>query len=63
MNEIAMATNPSISDHDLSSVRPGPWTLKEQALADLAGIPIDPENGVTYTALDNIRRALESLPG
>jgi hypothetical protein len=37
-------------------------SLKEQALEELRQFPIDPEGGITYSALDKIRRALEALP-
>ena len=42
--------------------RPKPPSLKEQALAELRELPIDPELGVRASALDTIRRALEALP-
>jgi hypothetical protein len=42
--------------------RPEPPSLKEQALKELRQLPIDPELGVCASALDTIRRALESLP-
>ena len=42
--------------------RPKPPSLKEQALKELRQLPIDPELGVCASALDTIRRALESLP-
>ena len=42
--------------------RPKPPSLKEQALAELRQLPIDPELGVLASALDTIRCALEALP-
>ena len=36
--------------------------LKEQALKELQQLPIDPEGGITFSALETIRRALEALP-
>lgn len=41
--------------------RPKPPSLKEQALETLRQMHIDPETGVSPTALDTIRRALEQL--
>ena len=41
--------------------RPKPPSLKEQALAELRELPIDPELGVRASTLDTIRRALEQL--
>ena len=41
--------------------RPKPPSLKEQALAELEQISIDPEVGVLASSLDTIRRALEQL--
>jgi hypothetical protein len=41
--------------------RPKPPSLKKQALKELRQLPIDPELGVCASALDTIRRALESL--
>jgi hypothetical protein len=42
--------------------RPKPPSLKEEALEELRQFPIDPEGGITSSALDKIRRALEALP-
>jgi hypothetical protein len=42
-------------------VNPEP-TLKEQALKELQQLPIDPERGITCSALETIRQALEALP-
>ena len=36
--------------------------LKEQALKELQQLPIDPEGGITCSALETIRLALEALP-
>ena len=41
--------------------RPKPPSLKEEALKELRQLPIDPELGVCASALDTIRRALETL--
>ena len=41
--------------------RPKPPSLKELALNELRQIPIDPEAGINASALDTIRRALETL--
>lgn len=41
--------------------RSKPPSLKEQALETLRQMHIDPETGVSPTALDTIRRALEQL--
>jgi hypothetical protein len=41
--------------------RPKPPSLKEQALEELGQISIGPELGITYSALETIRRALEQL--
>jgi hypothetical protein len=42
--------------------RPKPPSLKQQAIAELEQIPIDPEAGVLTSSLETIRRALEALP-
>jgi hypothetical protein len=39
-----------------------PPSLKKEALEELRQFPIDPEGGITFSALDKIRRALESQP-
>jgi hypothetical protein len=41
--------------------RPNPPSLKEQALKELQQLPIDPEKGITCSALETIRAALEAL--
>lgn len=42
--------------------RPKPPSIKEQALAELRQIPINPEAGVVLSSVETIRRALEQLP-
>ena len=46
----------------LAQPEPQGPSLKKEALEELRQFPIDPEGGITSSALDKIRRALESLP-
>ncbi len=49
-------------EHLRAARRPKPPSLKQQAIAELEQIPIDPEAGVLTSSLEIIRRALESIP-
>lgn len=58
----------TVNDYDFipldlhAARRPKPPSLKQQAIAELEQIPIDPEAGVLTSSLETIRRALEALP-
>jgi hypothetical protein len=60
MNEAHLKTIP-VGDLLKQAMRPKPLSLKEQALEELGQISIGPELGITYSALETIRRALEQL--
>jgi len=59
--DLRMVLGPDQADWLRSVRRPKPPSLKEQALETLRQMHIDPETGVSPTALDTIRRALEQL--
>ena len=59
--EVTFWGSKGMADRLQATRRPEPPSLKEQALAELRELPIDPELGVRASALDTIRRALEQL--